>query len=133
MNVLRILILPLLLLPMLLSAQEKDMAKDSTIYITVEQMPQFPGGEAEMNKYIRDNLKIPAVSQEEGICSRLTARFVVNADGSISDIKSIRVCNEALNKSFRDVISKMPNWIPGKQNGREVRVYYTLSMSIHLK
>ena len=132
MTVLRILILPLLLLPVLLSAQEKGTVKDS-IYIVVEQMPQFPGGEAEMNKYMRDNLKYPVVSQEEGICSRLTARFVVNTDGSISDIKSIRACSEAIDKNFLDVIRKMPNWIPGKQKGENVRVYYTLSMSIHLK
>ncbi|WP_163356529.1 energy transducer TonB [Dysgonomonas sp. 25] len=129
MNVLRILILPLLLLPMLLSAQEKDMAKDSTIYTTVEQMPQFPGGEAEMNKYIRDNLRF----SNDSTCSsfiRVTARFVVEKDGSIKDIKILRGVCPSHDRAVVDLVKGMPYWIPGKQNGREARVYYTLPIRI---
>jgi len=113
--------------------EDKALENEDRPFVTVEQMPHFPGGEAEMMKFIHKNLRIEAVPQEEGLCTRLTARFVLEADGSISGIETIRGCSEAADKAFREVLGKMPAWIPGKQNGKNVAVYYTLSMNIHLK
>ena len=113
---------------------EKKKANDSLKekpFVTVEQMPSFPGGESEMMKFIAENLRYPTIPVEEGICARSTVRFVVEADGSISDIKAIRSCSESVDKEIIRVIELMPKWIPGKQGGRPVRVYFTLPVHWH--
>ncbi|NDV94670.1 hypothetical protein D0T84_07020 [Dysgonomonas sp. 521] len=103
-------------------------------FAVVEQMPSFPGGNIELYKYIAENFRIPVdVQREEGICTRVTARFVVEADGSISNIQILRTCYDKAHKAFIDMIKSMPRWIPGKQNGKNVAVYYTLPINIRVK
>ncbi|NDV79820.1 energy transducer TonB [Dysgonomonas sp. 511] len=96
-------------------------------------MPSFPGGEGEMFKFFAENMKYPSITEEEFLCSRFVVRFVVGADGCISDIRMIRGCSDAVNKGVVDVIKKMPKWIPGKQNGLNVAVYYTFAPHIDIK
>lgn len=94
-------------------------------YDMVEQMPQFPGGPAELLKYIAKNLKYPIIAQENGIQGKVILRFVVNAKGYVEDIKVLRSLDTYCDKEAVRVVKSLPQWIPGKQNGRNVPVYYT--------
>lgn len=102
-------------------------------FITVEQMPRFPGGEAAMHNFINENLKIPASVYEPGIQGRVTIRFVVSKTGEVTDVTVIRGVEPAYDKEVARVIRSMPKWIPGKQNGVTVPVYFTLPILIHFK
>ncbi|MDR1882473.1 MAG: TonB family protein [Prevotella sp.] len=102
-------------------------------FVTVEQMPSFPGGETEMYKFIADNLKYPVVAQESGIHGRVTLRFVVTKTGVISDVTVIRGFDPSCDKEAVRVIKAMPKWIPGKQNGLNVPVYFTLPVIFRLQ
>lgn len=101
-------------------------------FVTVEQMPSFPGGDIEMQRFIRDNLKYPVIAQENGIQGRVTIRFVVTKDGSISDVQVLRGIDASCDKEAVRVVKSMPKWIPGKQNGRNVPVYFTLPVVFRL-
>jgi len=101
------------------------------VYIVVEQMPVYPGGEVEMNKFISSNLIVPAVYEEMGVQGRLSVRFIVSKTGEVKDIRPIN--DNPLNKYLIEVIEQMPRWTPGKQNGEPVDVYYTIPMNINLK
>ena len=96
-------------------------------------MPSFPGGETEMHKFINDNLKYPVVAQESGIQGRVTIRFVVTKSGVISDVTVIRGIDPSCDKEAVRVVKAMPKWIPGKQNGLNVPVYFTLPIVFRLK
>ncbi len=102
-------------------------------FVTVEQMPTFPGGEAEMQRYIASNLKYPVVAQESGIQGRVTVRFVVSKTGAIEDVNVIRGIDPSCDKEAVRVVKSMPKWIPGKQNGLNVPVYFTLPIVFRLK
>ena len=99
----------------------------------VEQMPQFPGGEAELMKYISNNIKYPPIAAENGIEGRVVVRFVVEKNGKVSDINILRSVDPSLDKEAARVIRSMPTWIPGMQNGRNVAVYYTLPVLFKLQ
>ncbi|GAB6120548.1 TonB family protein [Dysgonomonas termitidis] len=101
-------------------------------FVTVEQMPGFPGGETEMHRFINDNLKYPVVAQESGIQGRVTIRFVVTKTGAISDVTVIRGIDPSCDKEAVRVVKAMPKWIPGKQNGLNVPVYFTLPVVFRL-
>lgn len=111
--------------------QEKPVEEKP--FYTVEQMPGFPGGEAEMNKFISENLKYPIVAQESGIQGRVTIRFVVTKTGEISDVTVVRGIDPSCDKEAVRVVKSMPKWIPGKQNGLNVPVYFTLPIVFKLK
>ncbi|WP_108821937.1 energy transducer TonB [Dysgonomonas sp. Marseille-P4361] len=98
-----------------------------------EIMPQFPGGEAEMYKFIKDNLKYPVVDQETGTQGRVTIRFVVSKTGEISNIEVLRGVSPSCDREALRVVKSMPNWIPGRQNGNTVPVYFTLPIVFKLK
>lgn len=95
-------------------------------FIGVEQMPEFPGGPAARNAFLAKNLRYPAVALENEIEGRVTLQFVVSKTGKISDIKVLRGIDPACDREAIRVVSSMPDWIPGKQNGRNVPVLFTL-------
>ena len=105
----------------------------STPYRFVEEQPQFPGGDAELFKYIGDNLKYPAISIENGVQGRVVVQFVVNKDGYVSDVEIIQGLDAACNKEAIRVVQSMPKWIAGKQNGVPVNVYFTLPIVYKLQ
>jgi protein TonB len=133
MKIFSVFIIVLVLFISNLSAQDSLKIQKEKPFVTVEQMPSFPGGESELYKFIGENFRHPVLLREEGICTRITARFVVEADGSISNIQLIKGCGEESQKSIMEMIQKMPKWTPGKQNGKNVAVYYTLSINLHIK
>lgn len=110
----------------------KVVIEDKPVY-GVEQMPQFPGGDEELLKFIRDNLHYPAVAAEVGIEGRVTIRFVVNRNGDVTDVTIIRGLDPSCDKEAVRVVKMMPRWIPGRQNGRNVPVYYTLPVVYKLQ
>ena len=101
-------------------------------YDAVEQMPTFPGGEAELMKFIRDNLRYPLTAKKEGIQGRVILRFVVTKTGAIDNITVLRSLDPACNEEAIRLIKSMPRWIPGKQNGNAVPVYFTLPVVFKL-
>jgi len=102
-------------------------------FVTVEQMPTFPGGEVEMQKFIRDNLRYPVVAQESGIQGRVTLRFVVSKTGAIENVTVVRGIDPSCDKEAVRVVQSMPKWIPGKQNGLNVPVYFNLPIQFKLQ
>lgn len=102
-------------------------------FITVEQMPKFPGGDAELMRFISSNLKYPTIAAENGIEGRVVVRFVVGKDGNVSDIQVLRSIDPSCDKEATRVVKMMPKWIPGMQNGRPVAVYYTLPILFKLQ
>ncbi|MDE6347758.1 MAG: TonB family protein [Bacteroides sp.] len=103
------------------------------VFDMVEQMPQFPGGQAEMMKFISEHMKYPQAAQENGTQGRVTCQFVVGADGQVRDAKVVRGIDPYLDKEAVRVIMSMPRWIPGKQNGKAVSVKYTIPVMFKLK
>ena len=96
-------------------------------------MPQFPGGEKEMYKYIYDNIKYPVVDQEMGVQGKVTVRFVVTKNGDISDIQLLKGISPTCDKEAIRVLKSMPKWVPGKNNGVAVPVYFTMPIVFKLK
>jgi protein TonB len=112
---------------------EKPKEEETKVFEVVEQMPSFPGGEAELIKYLSTHIKYPAIAEENGIQGRVTATFVVERDGSITDVKVVKSVDPSLDKEAIRVLKAMPKWIPGKQNGSAVRVKYTVPVTFRLQ
>lgn len=108
-------------------------SSNNKFYTVVEQMPSYPGGEAAMNKFIHENLRYSAIGEEYAIQSRIVLRFVISKKGKIKDIEKVKDMGNPLADSLIKVVKMMPDWNPGKQNGKAVDVYYTLPMLIHLR
>lgn len=96
--------------------------KNDMVFDVVEVMPQFPGGQIAMLQYLMKNIKYPEQAVKEGIQGRVTVRFIVEKDGSISDVKPVLSVHPLLNKEAVRVVESMPKWTPGKQHGKPVRV-----------
>ena len=115
-------------------AVEEEEPEEQTIFEVVEQMPEFPnGGMAGLMQYLSKNIKYPTIAQENGTQGRVTVQFVVNRDGSIVDAKVLRGVDPYLDKEAIRVISSMPKWTPGVQNGKKVRVKFTVPVSFRLQ
>ncbi len=108
--------------------------EDQVVFQIVETMPEFPGGQAELFKYLSENIKYPVIAQENGIQGRVICQFTVNKDGSIVDIEVVRSAGDAsLDKEAVRVIESMPKWKPGKQRGKAVRVKFTVPVNFRLQ
>ena len=114
-------------------ADEKPKEEETKVFDVVEQMPEFPGGQAALLKWISDNIKYPAIAEENGIQGRVVCTFVVERDGSVTDVQVARSIDPSLDKEAVRVLKKMPKWIPGKQNGSAVRVKYTVPVTFKLQ
>ena len=101
--------------------------------MVVENQPEFPGGNAAMMKFLSDNIKYPVIAQENGIQGRVICNFVVERDGSITDVQVVRGVDPSLDKEAVRVIQQMPRWTPGKQRGQAVRVRFTLPVVFRLQ
>ena len=116
------------------SAQKTVVAKkNQQVFDVVEKMPEYPGGQAALFEYLSKNVKYPADAEKQKIEGRVLVSFVVNTDGSITDISVERKAFPSLDAEAVRVISGMPKWIPGEQKGQKVRVKYTVPLSFHLR
>ena len=111
----------------------KDTTTDDKIYEVCEQMPIFEGGDAALLKYLRENLKYPDNTKDRGVQGRLVIGFIVEKDGSLTDVKVLRPVDIDLDAEALRVIKGMPKWIPGRHNGQRVRVRYLLPIHICLQ
>lgn len=103
------------------------------VYLIVDKMPSFPGGDDGLRKYLAQNIKYPLEAQEEGVQGRVFVKFVIEADGSISHVKVARPFDPYLDWEAVRVVKSMPNWTPGKQDGKAVRVSYTVPINFVLQ
>ena len=103
------------------------------VFDIVEQMPSFPGGPAALMKFLHDNIKYPVVAQENGVQGRVVVAFVVERDGSITDVHIARGVDPSLDKEAVRVVKSMPKWTPGKQNGSAVRVKFNVPVAFRLQ
>ena len=106
--------------------------EDNQVLEVVEQMPTFPGGQKALLQYISENIKYPSIAQENGIQGRVVVRFVVKKDGTVGDVQILRGVDATLDKEAVRVVKSIPNFIPGKQNGHAVNVWFTLPVSFKL-
>ena len=111
----------------------KPKEEENKVFDVVEQMPSFPGGMAALMAYLQKSIKYPPVAEENGIQGRVVCTFVVERDGSVTDVKVAKSVDPSLDKEAVRVVSAMPKWIPGKQNGQSVRVKYTLPVTFRLQ
>ncbi|MEA5126883.1 MAG: energy transducer TonB [Proteiniphilum sp.] len=98
----------------------------------VEQAPSFPGGMEALSKFLSENIKYPIIAQESGIQGKVIVKFVVSKTGDISNIQIFRGVDTSLDREAVRVVQAMPKWIPGKQKGKAVAVYFTLPVEFRL-
>jgi TonB family protein len=109
-----------------------DVHRKGDAFDVVEQMPSFPGGMKALMNYLQENIKYPKDAQDAKKEGRVIANFIVEKDGSISNVKIIRSIFPSLDAEAERIITGMPKWIPGMQNGETVRVKYTIPISFSL-
>ena len=113
---------------------KEEEEEEEVVFVVVEKMPEFPGGQQALFKYLSENVKYPVIAQENGIQGRVICQFVVNKDGKIVDVEVVRSGGDpSLDKEAVRVIKSMPKWKPGKQRGKAVRVKYTVPVNFKLQ
>jgi protein TonB len=115
--------------------KEKAVEENSepVIYTVVEDMPRFPGGDGAMLKFITENIVYPDSARENNIQGRVVVKFVVDEEGKIGQVKVVsKPLGWGLEEEAIRVVTSMPNWIPGKQRGVPVQVYYTIPIRFQL-
>ena len=103
------------------------------IFVVVESMPSFPGGVSELMKYFHKNLKYPTLAKESGIQGIVFVTFVVEKDGSVTDVRVLRGIGGGCDEEAIRVAKDMPSWIPGKQRNIPVRVSFNLPVRFKLQ
>ncbi len=111
----------------------EEPVEEEQIFTIVEEMPSFPGGEAELFKYLGKNVKYPTMAQESGISGVVYVTFVVAKDGKISDVRVLRGIGGGCDEEAIRVVKSMPSWKPGKQRGKPVSVQYNLPIRFTLR
>ncbi len=112
---------------------EEEEEVTNEIFTVVEDMPEFPGGQVELLKFIGKSVKYPVIAQENGIQGRVIVTFTVERDGSVADAKIVRGVDPSLDKEALRVINSMPKWKAGMQRGKPVRVKYTIPVTFRLQ
>lgn len=107
--------------------------EENKVFDVVEQMPSFPGGQGALMQWLSSNIKYPVIAAENGVQGRVIVQFVVEKDGSVTDVRVAKSVDPSLDKEAARVVKAMPKWIPGKQNGSAVRVKYTVPVTFKLQ
>lgn len=113
--------------------KEDEEIEEQRIFLVVEDMPLFPGGEAAMYKFIGKNIEYPRMAKESGISGRVFVTFVVERDGKVTDVQVLRGIGGGCDEEAVRVIQAMPRWSPGKQRGKPVRVQYRMPIKFTLQ
>ena len=111
----------------------KNNQNEEKVFDVVEQMPEFPGGPQALFTWLSQNIKYPAIAEENGVEGRVLVTFVVERDGSIADVRVVKSVDPSLDEEAVRVVKSMPRWIPGKQKGETVRVKYTTPVTFRLQ
>lgn len=113
--------------------EEKKAPEPEKIFTAVEEQPKFPGGDAELYKWLSKNIRYPEMAAQNNIQGRVTVQFVVEKNGSVGEVKVVRGKDPDLDKEAVRVVKSLPKFIPGKMNGQNVRVWYTLPINFKLQ
>ena len=111
----------------------EEEVSETEIFQIVEEMPSFPGGEGKLMEYVAKNIKYPQIARETGIQGRVFIGFVVEPDGSVSNVKLLRGIGGGCDEEAMRVVKSMPKWKPGKQRGKAVRVSYQIPVFFKLQ
>ena len=112
---------------------EEEEVQEQEIFQIVEEMPAYPGGDQRLMEYVAKNIKYPQIARETGIQGRVFVGFVVEPDGSVSNVKVLRGIGGGCDEEAVRVVKSMPKWKPGKQRGKAVRVSYMLPVNFKLQ
>lgn len=112
---------------------EEEEIVEAEIFTVVEQMPEFPGGAAEMTRFIQKNIKYPMMARESDIQGRVYINFVVEPDGSVSNVTVMRGIGGGCDEEAVRIVNMMPKWNPGKQRGIAVRCSFTVPIVFRLQ
>lgn len=113
--------------------EEKAAPEDGVIFTIVEENPQFPGGDEGRMKFFKDNMKYPEEAKKQGIQGIIFVTFVIETDGRVTDARILRGLGYGLEEEALRVVNMMPNWIPGKQRGENVRVQFNMPIRFTLE
>ena len=103
------------------------------IFLVVEEMPEFPGGDLEMRKFIAMNVHYPEEAKEEKISGKVFVQFVVNEEGNVENVGIAKSADPLLDKAAIDAVKSMPQWKPGKQRGQNVKVGFVVPINFQIK
>lgn len=122
------------LIPSMIFAQQNAATADTTkpLFTYVDPMPDFPGGQAKLMKFIQHNLRYPPEARERNIQGSVLTQFIVKADGTLTDFQVIRSLGGGCDEEALRVLQMMPKWIPGKQNGKPMDVYFKMPITFRL-
>lgn len=112
---------------------EEEVVEEAPIFTVVESMPQFKGGDTKLYEYLGNNIKYPVMAKESGIQGKVYVTFVVEQDGSVTDVRILRGIGGGCDEEAIRVVQAMPKWTPGKQRGKPVRVQYNLPVRFTLQ
>lgn len=112
---------------------EEESVEEAQIFMVVESMPEYPGGEAALYKFLAENIKYPQMAKESGIQGRVFVTFVVERNGAVTDVRILRGIGGGCDEEAIRVVTNMPQWTPGKQRGKSVRVQYNLPVKFTLQ
>ena len=113
-------------------AIEIEEESDEEVFMVVENMPEFPGGDAGFFKYIQNNVKYPPIAKEYNITGKVYVSFIVDKSGSVTDVKIVRGVDKSLDAEAVRVVKSLPKYKPGKQRGKAVRVMFTIPINFTL-
>ncbi len=113
--------------------EQKVEEEEEEIFMVVEKMPEFPGGDLGLRKYISKNVEYPNVARESGIEGKVYIRFCVTSSGAVQKVSVLRSVDPLLDKAAVKVIKGLPKWTPGEQRGRKVSVWYTVPINFQLQ
>ena len=109
-----------------------DVDLENTVFFIVEEMPEFPGGEEELRKFIADNIKYPEEAEQKNIQGKVYVQFVINREGNVEDVKLAKGVDPLLDEAAMNIVKSMPQWKPGKQRGQYVKVSFTIPINFQL-
>lgn len=112
---------------------EEEQVQEQEIFIVVEDPPSFPGGDEARIRFLSENIRYPQMARESGIQGTVFVTFVVETDGSVTDVRVLRGIGGGCDEEAIRVIQAMPNWNPGKQRGRPVRVQFNMPIRFTLQ
>lgn len=114
--------------------EEEEVEEEAIPFQLVEEKPKFQGGDAnDFTRWVNSRLQYPEIAKENGVQGRVTLQFTVNADGSVSNVKVLRGVDPSLDQEAVRVVSSSPNWTPGRQRDRAVKVTYTFPVVFQLR
>lgn len=116
-----------------IDSDEEEMDAEEQIFVVVESMPQFPGGDGALIKYLGENIKYPKAARESGIQGKVFVSFVVEKDGKVTNIRILRGIGGGCDEEAIKVVQNMPDWVPGKQRSVPVRVQFNLPVNFILR